>query len=66
MSLQEKNNTQSKQNYLQLRKSNSHTKIHGQLIQLWNGSATEVSTLSKVALFGVLGQLKLKHHFKIA
>jgi len=54
MSFQEKNNIQSKQNHLQLCKSNSHTKIHGQLIQLWNTLATRVSSLSTVALFGGL------------
>lgn len=41
-------------NYLSLRKSNSHTKIQGQLVQLWLGSSVLTSKLSVASNFNKL------------
>jgi len=41
-------------NYLSLRKSNSHTKIQGQLVQLWLGSSALTSKLSAISNFNKL------------
>ena len=54
MSIKKAAETHQKQNYLKMRKSNVHFKVKGNLVQLWNGSTSTATMLSKVALFGAL------------